>query len=226
MFANREQAAMRLSEALRPLELRNPLVLAIPRGGVVTGAVLARQLGAELDVVLARKLGAPSQPELAVGAVGEDGQVYLNRRVAEAVGADDDYIQAEQQRQMGEIARRQKLFRAARPQASVRGRSVILTDDGIATGSTMLAALHVIQGQQPHEVTVAVPVGSPDRLEPIRRLCNRLICLLAPPDFYAVGQFYQDFRPVEDEAVVELLAEFARVPPGRSGDVRTTPLIG
>jgi putative phosphoribosyl transferase len=176
---------------------------------VVTGAVLAKQIGAELDVVLARKLRAPYQPELAIGAVGEDGEVYLQREVAEASGADQEYIDEERRRQVAEIARRQKLFRAARPQAPLSGRSVIVTDDGIATGSTMIAALRAARTQQPHELIVAVPVAPPDRLEAIRGLCDQLICLHAPLSFYAVGQFYQSFDPVEDEEVVRLLRKFA-----------------
>jgi predicted phosphoribosyltransferase len=147
---------------------------------VVTGAVLARELDAELDVVLSRKLRAPFQPELAIGAVGEDGEVYLNHHVKVAAGADQSYIDQERKHQLEEIARRQRLFRAARFQAPMTGRSIILTDDGIATGSTMIAALHVVKTHQPHEVIVAVPVAPPERLEVIRNLCDRLICLLSP----------------------------------------------
>jgi predicted phosphoribosyltransferase len=209
MFADREDAAQQLATKLQDLELRDPLVLAIPRGGVVTGAVLARDLGAELDVVLSRKLRAPYQPELAIGAVGEDGQVYLNHAIEAATGVEQAYIEQERSRQVEEIARRQKLFRAVRPQAPITGRSIILTDDGIATGSTMIGALHVVKAQQPHETIVAVPVAPPDRLAQIRKLCDRVICLLAPPDFYAIGQFYESFETVIDDDVVRLLQEFA-----------------
>jgi predicted phosphoribosyltransferase len=209
MFADREDAAQQLATKLQDLELRDPLVLAIPRGGVVTGAVLARDLGAELDVVLSRKLRAPYQPELAIGAVGEDGQVYLNHAIEAATGVEQAYIERERSRQVEEIARRQKLFRAVRPQAPITGRSIILTDDGIATGSTMIGALHVVKAQQPHETIVAVPVAPPDRLAQIRKLCDRVICLLAPPDFYAIGQFYESFETVIDDDVVRLLQEFA-----------------
>jgi predicted phosphoribosyltransferase len=211
MFADREDAARQLVEKLKALPLRDPLVLAIPRGGVATGAVLARELGADLDVVLSRKLRAPQQPELAIGAVGEDGEVYLNHRIEAAIGVDKAYIERERQFQIGEIERRKKLFRAARPQATIAGRSVILTDDGIATGSTMIAALHVVKSQKPHETIVAVPVAPPDRLKAIRPMCDQLICLLAPLDFYAIGQFYLSFDTVEDEEVVRILREFAPV---------------
>jgi predicted phosphoribosyltransferase len=209
MFANREDAARQLAKNLKHLHLVDPLVLAIPRGGVVTGAVLARELGADLDVVLSRKLRAPYQPELAIGAVGEDGEVYLNHRTDVATSIEQAYIEKERQYQLSEIARRQKLFRAVRPQASVVGRSVILTDDGIATGSTMIAALHVAKAHQPHETFVAVPVAPPDRLVPLRALCDQVIYLLAPLEFFAIGQFYMSFESVEDEDVVRLLREFA-----------------
>jgi predicted phosphoribosyltransferase len=209
MFADREDAARQLVKKLKPLHLVDPLVLAIPRGGVVTGAVLARELGADLDVVLSRKLRAPFQPELAIGAVGEDGEVYLNHRTDVATRIDQAYVEKERQYQVSEIARRQKLFRAARPQANVAGRSVILTDDGIATGSTMIAALHVVKAQKPHETIVAVPVAPPERLEAIRTLCDQLIYLLAPRDFFAIGQFYMSFESVEDEEVVRILREFS-----------------
>jgi predicted phosphoribosyltransferase len=211
MFLNREDAARQLVEKLKPLHLIDPLVLAIPRGGVVTGAVLARELGADLDVVLSRKLRAPYQPELAIGAVGEDGEVYLNHRTDVTTSIDQAYIDKERKYQLSEIARRQKLFRAVRPQAPVAGRSVILTDDGIATGSTMIAALHVVKAQGPHETIVAVPVAPPDRLVPIRELCDQVICLHAPLEFFAIGQFYMSFESVEDEEVVRLLREFAPV---------------
>jgi hypothetical protein len=176
------------------------------RGGVVTGAVLAQELGAELDVVLSRKLRAPEQPELAFGAVAEDGKVYLTRFARESLGLSDDDIADERRRQLQEIARRKKLFRAVRPQAAIAGRSVIVTDDGIATGSTMIAALQVVRAQKPREVIVAVPVAAPDRLVEVRQWCDDVVCLHAPEVFWAVGQFYDDFRTVEDEEVVAMLS--------------------
>jgi predicted phosphoribosyltransferase len=210
MFRNREDAAVRLAQALQARTFLDPLVLAIPRGGVVLGAVLARALGAELDVVLARKLRTPGKPELAIGAVAEGGKVYLNHHAQELTGAVGDYLVEERDRQRAEIARRQKRFRAARPAAPVSGRSVILTDDGIATGSTMIAALKAIRGQQPHELIVAVPVAVPDRLEEVRQWCDEVVCLAQPEDFWAVGQFYEDFTQVTDEQVVALLHAFGR----------------
>jgi predicted phosphoribosyltransferase len=174
---------------------------------LVIGAVLARELPAELDVVLARKLPAPGQPELALGAVSEDGEAILNPSLVHLVAAERDYIAREVERQWAEIRRRQALYRKVRPPARLSGRSVIVTDDGIATGSTMLAALHAVRAQQPTEVVVAVPVASPDRLPEIRRHCDALICLSAPEEFWAVGQFYEEFPQLSDAEATALLDE-------------------
>jgi putative phosphoribosyl transferase len=212
MFKNREDAALQLAKRLKALKLKDPVVLGIPRGGVVTAAVLARELDAELDVVLSRKLRAPYQPELAIGAIGEDGEVYLNSFAREVPGVTETYIREERDHQIAEIARRSKLFRAVKPPADVTERSVIVTDDGIATGSTMLAALHVLNAQKPREIIVAVPVAPPEALEKFRPRCSHLECLLTPNHFGAISQFYSDFQQVEDEEAVRLLRG-SRVPP-------------
>jgi predicted phosphoribosyltransferase/dienelactone hydrolase len=215
LFLDREDAARRLARRLAGRPLRDPVVLAVPRGGVVSGAVLASSLGAELDVVLSRKLRAPYQPELAIGAVSEDGQVYLSPELQEALEALKDYVAEESRYQLAEIARRRQLFRGARPAARLTGRSVIVTDDGIATGSTMLAALRVVRAQKPHELIVAVPVASPDRIEEVRGECDEVVYLLAPKDLRAISQFYQDFAQVPDERVAQLLREL--VPAASAG---------
>jgi putative phosphoribosyl transferase len=231
MFRDREDAARQLADQLDRRRLHQPLVLAIPRGGVVTGAVLAQELGADLDVVLSRKLRAPSQPELAIGAIAEDGQVYLNHHVEGFLDALQEYLAEERCRQLAEIARRQKLFRGDRPPARIAGRSIIVTDDGIATGSTMIAALQAIRMQKPRTLIVAVPVAPPDRLEEVHRWCDDVVCLLTPEDFWAVGQFYEDFTQVEDEEVVELLRTFASVArpeeaaPGGQGGTAASPAL-
>ncbi len=217
MFRDREDAAYLLVQRLKGHQFHDPVVLAIPRGGVVIGAVLARELGAELDVVLSRKLRAPFQPELAIGAVGEDGQVYLEPRVREALELTDTYLSEEQRYQLGEIERRKKLFHKVRPPVAVKGRSAIVTDDGIATGSTMIAALETIRAQQPRELIVAVPVAPFGRLTEIRRRCDDVVCVLAPIDFWAIGQFYEDFPQVEDSEVVNLLRE--RMRPRRTEEI-------
>jgi putative phosphoribosyl transferase len=207
MFRDREDAGHQLAEKLKKRVLHNPLILAIPRGGVVTGGVLAYELGAELDVVLSRKLRAPGQPELAIGAVAEDGRFYLNQEALKFLDGMEVYLEQERAHQLAEIARRKKLFRGVRPPARVTGRSVIVTDDGIATGATMIAALQTLRTQKPREVIVAVPVASPDRLAEVRRWCNDVVCLLAPKEFWAIGQFYEDFTQVEDAEALEILRD-------------------
>ena len=210
IFADREEAGWMLVERLRGEALDKPLVLAIPRGGVEVGAILARGLGAELDVVLSRKLRAPHQPELALGAVSETGEVYLNHFASAMTDAGDAYVEAERKRQMAEIERRRALVRAVRPQAPIAGRTVIVTDDGIATGATMIAALHTVRAANARTIIVAVPVAAPDRIDAIRPLCDRVVCLQEPAAFWAIGQFYRDFEQVADERVLDLLRDFGR----------------
>jgi predicted phosphoribosyltransferase len=214
MYLNREDAARQLADKLRGRELYDPLILAIPRGGVVTGVILAHELGAELDVVLARKLRWPWNPELAIGAVSEDGRSYLNPLAHELPEGMEGYLADERSYQLAEIARRKKMFRTARPQADMEGRSVIVTDDGIATGSTMIAALQTVREHYPREIIVAVPVIARDRVAEVRKWCDELVYLQSPEELRSVGEFYRDFTPVEDLTAVDLLrdAAFARTP--------------
>ncbi len=216
MFRNREDAGLQLARRLKPLALAAPVVLAVPRGGVVLGAILARELGGDLDVVLARKLRAPYQREFAIGAIGEDGAVYLDPLAKRVEGVTDAYIQDERDRQLAEIEHRRRLFRDAAPPVDVTGRPVVLTDDGIATGSTLFAALHVLAAQKPGEVVLAVPVAPPEMLERFRAKCDRVVCLLAPDYLGAISQFYGDFTQVEDDEAVRLLRESRAVRPAGS----------
>lgn len=204
-FADRAEAGRLLAEELRDVGDRRPVVLAIPRGGVEVGAALAAAIGADFDVVLSRKLRAPRQPELAIGAVSEDGVVHLVAGWDEVPGVTASWIEEERGHQLREMARRRSLFRAVRPAVPLAGRHVIVTDDGIATGATMIAALRTVRGSGAASVIVAVPVAPPDRLAEIRPLCDRLVCPLAPASFLAVGQFYRSFDQVEDARVVDLL---------------------
>lgn len=211
-FADRAHAGRCLVERLQGRTFTDPVVLAIPRGGIVLGAELADALHADLDVVLARKLRMPGNPEFALGAIAENGEIVLNVGEREMPAQLQAYLDHECQHQMDEIARRRELFRKGRPPICVAGRSVIVTDDGIATGSTMIAALRTLRGQRPLELIVAVPVAAPDRLEQVRRECDEVVCLIEAPDLQAVGEFYRDFTQVEDDEVVAVLTRFANRP--------------
>lgn len=219
MFANREQAGIALAERLNDLSLSAPIVLGIPRGGVVIAATIAREIGAELDVVLARKLRAPFYSEFAIGAVDEDGNVVLNEDGINVFEIPEAYIAEEKERQLEQIAERKAKYRSVRPTAPLKDRTVILTDDGLATGSTMMAALRAVRKKQPGEIILAVPVASPDRLREAGELADRTICLHAPADFRAVGTYYDDFATVEDDEVIECL----RTPPIALGKKRSVP---
>jgi predicted phosphoribosyltransferase len=194
-----------LAKRLKGRDLHDPLILAIPRGGIVVGAALAQELNAELDVVLARKLRAPSDPEVAIGAIAENGAVALDPDADDMLCTSETYFTEERRYQLAEIERRKKVLRAIRPPASIEGRMEIVTDDGIATGSTMIAALKMVRMHQPRELIVAVPVGSPDGLENVRHWCDELYCVERRRHFWAIGQFYRDFAEVNDDQVCHLL---------------------
>ena len=208
-FNDRADAGRRLAKALQDRALHDPLVLGIPRGGVVTGEVLARELGADLDVILSRKLRAPEQPELAVGAMAEDGQVFLNENAERLPGMGAGYLAGESRRQYRESLRRKGMVLAVGARAVGAGRTVIVTDDGIATGATMIAAAGA-RAEGPRRLIVAVPVASPERLDEVRQYCDEVVCLHAAEDFHAVGEFYDDFSPVGDEEVLTLLRNARR----------------
>lgn len=204
MFQDRTDAAEQLARALQAYQGRNPLVLAIPRGAVPIGCVLAKRLGGELDVVLVRKLGAPGQPELAVGAIDESGWCYVTPYAAN-LGADATYLRAEQRRQQHTLQARRARYTPIRTPIDPAGRTVIVVDDGLATGATMMAALHSVRHRHPARLVCAVPVASREALQQIRPLVDETVCLLAPHDFGAVGGYYQDFTQVEDATVEALL---------------------
>ena len=204
VFRSRIDAAQRLATALAMYKGRNPLVLAIPRGAVVMGRVLADELGGELDVVLVRKLGAPYSAEFAVGAIDETGWAYVAEHAGGA-GADERYLEQEKQAQLETLHKRRAQYTPARSAIDPRGRVAIVVDDGLATGATMIAALHAVRAKQPERLVCAVPVAAPDSLANVRPYCDELVCLEAPPEFFAVGQFYSEFRQVEDDEVIELL---------------------
>ncbi|HCX33924.1 MAG TPA: phosphoribosyl transferase [Rhodocyclaceae bacterium] len=206
LFANREDAARRLARALAVHDGSNPLVLAIPRGAVPMAKVIAQALHGELDVVLVRKLGAPGNPEYAIGAIDEGGWVYLSPW-ARAAGADAQYVEGVKRHELEILRARRARYSPLRTALDPAGRVVIVVDDGLATGATMIAALHGLRARGPKKLVCAVPVAPADSLDAVRPYCDELVCLHTPADFYAVGQFYADFGQVEDEEVVRLLAD-------------------
>ena len=203
-FDSRSDAARRLAAALKAYGGRHPLVLAIPRGAVEIGAILAESLGGDLDVILVRKLRAPGNPELAVGSLDETGWTYVAEHAAES-GADGKYLEREIREQSEVLRRRRALYTPSRPPIDPGGRIVIVVDDGIATGASMIAALHAAREKQPARLICAVPVAAAETLARIKHYADEVVCLNAPLGFHAVGQFYRDFRQVEDAEVVALL---------------------
>jgi putative phosphoribosyl transferase len=214
MFVDREHAGEMLSKSLAHFQGRHPppVVLGLPRGGVVVAAVIARSLQAPLDVLLVRKLGAPQQPELAIAALtlhDDQPHVILNHRVIEAVGVDESYLANETSVQVDEIRRRRWLYRGERPPVALAGRTVIVVDDGIATGATVRAALQLVRKAEPARLILAVPVAPAQAIDELRREVDELICLHAPWNFTAVGASYQHFDQTTDEEVIELLKSSA-----------------
>jgi len=206
IFSNREEAARRLADKLAAYKGQNPLVLAIPRGAVPMARIVAEALGGEFDVVLVRKLGAPGNPEFAIGAIDETGWATLGPYVAMA-GADEGYLERAKARELETIRKRRAQYSPLHPPIDPAGRIVIVIDDGLATGSTMLAALHALRQRAPQKLVCAVPVAPPDTLEKVGEQADEVVCLYAPENFQAVGQFYADFGQVEDDEVIALLSE-------------------
>jgi predicted phosphoribosyltransferase len=205
MFFDRMDAARRLADALAAYRGLNPLVLAIPRGAVPMGKLIATELGGEVDVVLVRKLPAPGNPEFAIGAVDESGWTYLADH-ARRMGIDDRYVELARAEQMAVMARRRTQYTPVRSAIDPSGRVAIVVDDGLATGSTMIAALHAIRAKGPQKLVCAVPVAPPETVERVRQYCDEMVCLETPFAFHAVGQFYRSFPQVEDDEVVAALA--------------------
>lgn len=205
LFDDRLDAANRLAESLDKYRGQHPLVLGIPRGGVPMARLIAQRLRGDLDVVLVRKLRAPFSPEVAIGAIDESGWTYLSP-LAEAAGADASYIASEKAAQLDTLERRRARYTPTRTPCDPAGRLVIIVDDGLATGATMIAALHAVRARRAAKIVCAVPVAAPDSLAAVRRSADEVVCLHAPADFDAVGRYYRQFSAVSDDTVVTLLS--------------------
>jgi predicted phosphoribosyltransferase len=208
-FRNRTEAGKQLARELEPIRKEQPVILGIPRGGLIIARELAHALDGDLDIVLSRKLGAPGNPELAIGAVAEDGSVFLNELISSQTGAFTTYIEQEKMRQLAVITKRASEYRKIIPKISLRERFVVITDDGIATGATMQAAVWIAGREEPRFVLVAVPVGSEDSLTRLAKDADEVFCLRVPTWFGGVGQFFDDFAQVEDEEIERILREEA-----------------
>ena len=203
-FVDRHHAGEVLAAAVAGR--RADVVLALPRGGVPVAAPVARILGAELDVLVVRKLGAPNQPELAMGAIASGGAVVVDDELAERCGVSGDEVEAVLARERAELERRERSYRADRPPVELRGRRVVVVDDGLATGASMRVALLALRSLAPAHVVVAVPVGPPATCASLRELADEVVCLESPEHFAAVGQWYEDFSQTSDDEVRSLLA--------------------
>jgi len=206
-FNDRQEAGRLLGSELKDYAGKKTVVLGVPRGGVIVASALTSVIGAELDIVLSRKLGAPGNPELAMGAIAEDGKVFLNENLLAYIGAGNNYIQEEKKHQLAEITRRVDLYRKVRPKVSLKGRIVIITDDGLATGATMQAAVLAVRQESPEKLIVAVPVAPGETLEKLESDADEILCLQAPAFFAAVGEFYKSFKQITDEEVLAVLRE-------------------
>jgi putative phosphoribosyl transferase len=206
IFKDRVDAAQRLAKKLEWIKKENPVILAIPRGGVVTGDVIAKTLGLSLDIIVSRKVGAPYNPELAIGAVAHDGSFFPNSDLINTLGIPKNYLDEKIAEQMEEIEHRLVKFRG-RTDYDLKNKTVVLVDDGIATGATVFVALEWIKKQKPKRVIVAIPVGPRDTIERLSKMAE-VVVLDAPEAFGAVGEFYHSFDQVEDYQVAEIMSSY------------------
>jgi putative phosphoribosyl transferase len=221
-YADRADAGRRLADKLAHLKDRQPIILALPRGGVAVGFEIAQALDAPLDVVLVRKIGVPWQPELALGAVtdGAHPEVFVDRDLAASLDIPEDYIRDETAHQLAEIARRRKAYCEDRPAPEIGGHTAIVVDDGIATGATMRVALQAVRRGNPARLVLAVPVAPPDTLASLGEEADETICPETPTGLGAIGFYYRDFHQMSDDEVTDLLARAPR-PPGNGAASRT-----
>jgi len=208
-FENRQDAGRKLARKLSERDFDDPLILALPRGGVPVGFEVAKALGAQMDLLFVKKIGAPGWPEYGIGAVvdGASPQIVLTEEIVRQIRPSPDYIEAETQRQLREIARRRSAYLGDRQPIDIAGRTVIIVDDGIATGGTVKAALKGVRKNKPGKTILAVPVAPPSALEELRDECDEMVCLYTPSPFGAVGSFYRDFDQTSDSDVISLMSQ-------------------
>lgn len=207
-FHDRFDAGRRLGALLQHLKEKDPVVLALPRGGVAIGREVARGLGAPLDIVLVRKIGVPWQPELALGAVsdGAEPQIFIDAAMQKALAIPDDFLREETARQLTELERRRRIYCADRPPVAVEGRTAIVVDDGIATGATMRVALRAVRRRKPSQLVLAAPVAAPETLAALKDEADEMVCVATPAGLGAIGYYYEDFHQMSDAEVTQLLA--------------------
>jgi putative phosphoribosyl transferase len=205
-FADRKDAGHQLAAALGHLRERDPLVIGLPRGGVVVAAVVANALAADFDILVVRKIGAPGQPELGLGAIAEGGVLLLNEPLMNRLGVSREQLQPTIDRSRTELARRRDLYRGDAEPTDVSGRTAVLVDDGLATGGTAKAAVDTLQHLGAAAIIVAIPVGAPSTIRDLEELVEEVVCLSAPRSLMAIGQHYADFTQTSDEEVLTLLA--------------------
>jgi predicted phosphoribosyltransferase len=208
-FRDRHEAGAWLADSLEEntalVQSDRALILGVPRGGVPVAAVISERFEAELDVLVAHKLGAPGNPEFAIGAVAEDGTTILDTRVIDRYGIGNDYVDRETRRQQSDVERRAMSLRNGRPPIPVFGRVCVVVDDGVATGSTLEVSLRLVLRAGADRVIAAVPVGPPATIGRLERIVDAVVCPIQPPTFFAVGAWYENFQQVSDEEVIELL---------------------
>lgn len=211
LFKNRVDAGKKLAQSLLQLKGHDVIILGIPRGGVVVANEVAKALGAPLDVVVTRKIGAPGEPEYALGAVTQEGDVIMDRQAAESLGASPSYLDGQIRTKRDEVRKRMQQLRGDSPNPQLEGKVVVIVDDGIATGSSVSAAVISVKKRKPKEVIVAVPVAPAEVVQSLSEDGTRVVCLATPRPFFAIGEFYGDFGQVEDQDVRQILDKARRV---------------
>jgi len=211
MFRDRLEAGEKLAEVLSDYRGERVAVIAIPRGGVEVGYAVAERFDSPLEVTVPRKIGSPMDPELAVGAVAEDGTIYVEEDVVRMLGVREDWIRVEAERELQEVRRRLELYRGGKPLPELREYVVLLVDDGIATGATIIATARFLRKLNPRRLVIAAPVAPPEVLPKLSREADDVRCVETPTPFFAIGQFYQDFSQLDDSKVIEYLSKVRRL---------------